>query len=92
MDAFLEEIKRYTCAICGAATLLNRACREQAGREARFSRQGQFSSVLFAGREVLFKSAGNEHGRSATAMAAYEGQSGSKDRGDLEVRSTDLRL
>lgn len=25
------------------------------------------------------------HGRSATAMAAYEGQSGSKDRGDLQV-------
>lgn len=25
------------------------------------------------------------HGRSATAMAAYEGQSGSKDRGDPQV-------
>lgn len=27
------------------------------------------------------------HGRSVTSMAAYEGQSGSKDRGDPEVRN-----
>ncbi|KAI0266790.1 hypothetical protein BC834DRAFT_873532 [Gloeopeniophorella convolvens] len=39
--------------------------RDQADREARFSR--------------------NSHARSATAMAAYEGQSGSKDRGDPET-------
>ncbi|PPQ62946.1 hypothetical protein CVT24_006186 [Panaeolus cyanescens] len=38
--------------------------REQAEREAKYSRHG------------------SSHGRSATAMAAYEGQSGSKDRGD----------
>jgi hypothetical protein len=30
----------------------------------------------------LSASQGHGHGRSATAMAAYEGQSGSKDRGD----------
>ncbi|TFY70625.1 hypothetical protein EVG20_g2392 [Dentipellis fragilis] len=39
--------------------------RDQADREARFSR--------------------SNHARSATAMAAYEGQSGSKDRGDPET-------
>ncbi|KAF8639532.1 hypothetical protein AX17_001437 [Amanita inopinata Kibby_2008] len=41
--------------------------KEQAEREARFSRQAQ------------------GHGRSVTAMAAYEGQSGSKDRGDPQT-------
>ncbi|KAG6898179.1 hypothetical protein C0992_004166 [Termitomyces sp. T32_za158] len=41
--------------------------REQAEREAKFSRQA------------------HGHGRSVTALAAYEGQSGSKDRGDPQT-------
>ncbi|KAF8160829.1 hypothetical protein B0H34DRAFT_653827 [Crassisporium funariophilum] len=41
--------------------------REQAEREAKYSRHG------------------HGHGRSVTAMAAYEGQSGSKDRGDPQT-------
>ncbi|KAF8973143.1 hypothetical protein BDZ97DRAFT_1936060 [Flammula alnicola] len=41
--------------------------REQAEREAKYSRHG------------------HGHGRSVTAMAAYDGQSGSKDRGDPQT-------
>ncbi|CAA7261671.1 unnamed protein product [Cyclocybe aegerita] len=43
------------------------------------------ASTEQAEREVKYARHGHGHGRSVTAMAAYDGQSGSKDRGDPQV-------
>ncbi|GAW04294.1 SR140 protein [Lentinula edodes] len=64
MDAFLEEIKKYIN-IRSHLAILTCFGRDQADREAKYSR--------------------NSQGRSVTALAAYEGQSGSKDRGDPQT-------
>ena len=61
---------------------MNSFNREQAEREAKYSRQGTNDSFLSLLASEISTSQGHGHGRSATAMAAYEGQSGSKDRGD----------
>ena len=61
--------------------------REQAEREAKYSRQGSSDSFFFFAFEITTFQ-GHGHGRSVTAMAAYEGQSGSKDRGDPLVSYT----
>ena len=57
--------------------------REQAARESKFGRHGMYTLVYLV--PMLTWDIAATQGRSVTSMAAYEGQSGSKDRGDPEV-------
>ncbi|THH31788.1 hypothetical protein EUX98_g2410 [Antrodiella citrinella] len=57
--------------------------RDQATRESRFGRHGE--SYYPSSLSIVSNAHAVGQGRSVTSLAAYEGQSGSKDRGDPET-------
>ena len=82
MDAFLEEIKKWAFLIHVFFSFLKELF---AGTKLIEKLNMPVMVRIFPHHEFSSINWGGYVGRSATAMAAYEGQSGSKDRGDPQV-------
>ena len=85
MDHFLEEIKRYPplCSYVKRHLTLFVKGTSEPRNEVWKTWYAHWPRVTIQ-LAITFEIAAQ--GRSVTSMAAYEGQSGSKDRGDPEVR------
>lgn len=84
MDSFLEEIKRSVFSKYGRIEewpILNIGSKPSVNRNL----EGMVCILRAALDTVTIIGTTATQGRSITSMAAYEGQSGSKDRGDPEV-------
>lgn len=84
MDSFLEEIKRPVFSKYDRITLrliLNTGNKPSVNQ----SLEGTVCIFRVLLDTIMIMDIAATQGRSITSMAAYEGQSGSKDRGDPEV-------